>query len=68
MSTYEFGAPLLTRTSEISDKVGKATVYFPLVVMGKNQRLKLENLKIVSAVSLRSDDFDLSDCRLLLRI
>lgn len=46
MSTYEFGAPLLTRTSEISDKVGKATVYFPLVVMGKNQRLKQIRVRI----------------------
>lgn len=46
MSTYEFGAPLLTRISEISEKVLASTTQYPLEVMGKYQPLKQISVRI----------------------
>lgn len=46
MANYEFGAPLLTRTSEISTKCAKSTTLFPLEVMGKYQGLKQITVRI----------------------
>ena len=42
----QFGAPLLTRTSEIADKVAKSKTLHPLEVMGKYQRLKQITVRI----------------------
>ena len=41
-----FGAPLLTRKSEISTKLETAQTFFPLEVMGKYQRLKQITVRI----------------------
>ena len=42
----QYGAPLLTRTSEIADKVAKSKTLHPLEVMGKYQRLKQITVRI----------------------
>ena len=42
----QFGAPLLTRTSEIADKAAKSKTLHPLEVMGKYQRLKQITVRI----------------------
>lgn len=46
MAIYEFGAPLLTRTSEIASKCASSKTLFPLEVMGKYQRLKQITVRI----------------------
>lgn len=48
MSIYmnQYGAPLLTRKSEIAAKVKESTTLFPLEVMGKYQRLKQITVRI----------------------
>lgn len=46
MTIYEFGAPLLTRTSEIATKCASSKTLFPLEVMGKYQRLKQITVRI----------------------
>lgn len=46
MATYEFGAPLLTRKSEIAAKTSTSTTLYPLEVMGKYQRLKQITVRI----------------------
>ena len=46
MATYEFGAPLLTRKSEIAAKTSASTTLYPLEVMGKYQRLKQITVRI----------------------
>lgn len=42
----QYGAPLLTRKSEIANKMTESTVFFPLEVMGKYQRLKQITVRI----------------------
>lgn len=42
----QYGAPLLTRKSEIANKMKESTVLFPLEVMGKYQRLKQITVRI----------------------
>jgi len=44
--TYEYGAPLLTRRSEISQKCKTANTFFPIEVMGKYQPLKQITVRI----------------------
>lgn len=46
MAIYEFGASLLTRTSEIASKCASSKTLFPLEVMGKYQRLKQITVRI----------------------
>lgn len=46
MAVYEFGAPLLTRKSEIALKCANAKTLFPLEVMGKYQHLKQITVRI----------------------
>lgn len=46
MAIYEFGAPLLTRKSEIAAKCASSKTLFPLEVMGKYQRLKQITVRI----------------------
>lgn len=46
MTTYDFGAPLLTRKSEIATKCASSKTLFPLEVMGKYQRLKQITVRI----------------------
>lgn len=46
MATYEFGAPLLTRKSEIATKKQTSTTLYPLEVMGNVQRLKQITVRI----------------------
>ena len=42
----QYGAPLLTRKSEIASKMKESTILFPLEVMGKYQRLKQITVRI----------------------
>ncbi len=42
----QYGAPLLTRKSEIADKAAKSNTLHPLEVMGKYQRLKQITVRI----------------------
>ena len=46
MANYEYGAPLLTRKSEISTKCASSKTLFPLEVMGKYQGLKQITVRI----------------------
>ena len=46
MTIYEFGAPMLTRKSEIATKCAASTTLFPLEVMGAYQRLKQIRVRI----------------------
>lgn len=46
MPANQFGAPLLTRKSEISSKAEASTTLYPLEVMGKYQRLKQITIRI----------------------
>ena len=46
MTIYEYGAPLLTRTSEIASKCSSSKTLFPLEVMGAYQRLKQIRVRI----------------------
>lgn len=46
MANYEYGAPLLTRKSEISAKCASSKTLFPLEVMGKYQGLKQITVRI----------------------
>lgn len=46
MTRYEFGAPFLTRKSDIAAKVNASTTLYPLEVMGKYQRLKQITVRI----------------------
>lgn len=46
MANYEYGAPLLTRKSEISAKCASSKTHFPLEVMGKYQGLKQITVRI----------------------
>lgn len=46
MANYEYGAPLLTRKSEISAKCASSKTLFPLEVMGRYQGLKQITVRI----------------------
>lgn len=46
MTKYEFGAPFLTRKSDIASKATASTTLYPLEVMGKYQGLKQITVRI----------------------